>query len=87
MNQHPEPLLPSIALYYSPSGGHSAAGSGPEPAPDPGQARPGGLLSTAGAFYYQLYWLKKAHQLPRRAADGPVKVQCPLAGSNRRPEH
>ena len=80
----------SIALYcpllsskWGALCGREWAGS----APDPGQARAGELLSTAGAFYYQLYRLKKSPPAAPWAADGPVKVQCPLAGSNRRPEH
>ena len=56
MNQHPEPLWHSIALQVVALRGREWAGS----APDPGQARAGGLLSTAGAFYYQLYRLKKS---------------------------
>lgn len=45
MNQHPEPLLPSIALGVGALRGREWAGS----APDRGRARAGGLLSTAGA--------------------------------------
>lgn len=83
MNQHPEPLWHSIALQVVQLRGREWAGS----APDRGQARAGGLLSTAGALYYQLYRLKKSPPAAPKGADGPVKVQCPLAGSNRRPEH
>ena len=50
------PQSPSITLQVVALRGREWAGS----APDRGQARAGGLLSTAGAFYYQLYRLKKS---------------------------
>lgn len=85
-NQHPEPLSPSIALYCPRSGGHSAAGSGPARRQIPARPGPVNYYQQAG-LYYQLYRLKKSPPAAPWAADGPVKVQCPLAGSNRRPEH
>ena len=88
MNQHPEPLSPSIALYYSPSGGGTLRPGvgrlGARSQPGPG---PVNYYQQPGAIYYQLYRLKKSPPAAPWAADGPVKVQCPLAGSNRRPEH
>ena len=62
----------SIALQVGALCGREWAGS----APDPASGRAGGLLSTAGAFYYQLYRLKKAHQLPRRALMGLSKCNA-----------
>ena len=63
MNQHPEPQSPSIVLQVVALRGREWAGS----APDRGQARAGGLLSTAGAIYYQLYRLKKSPPAARVA--------------------
>ena len=60
MNQHPEPLSPSIALYYSPSGGHSAAGSGPARRQIVARPGPVDYYQQPGAIYYQLYRLKKS---------------------------
>ena len=67
--------------------GHSAAGS--RPARRQILARPGPVTyyQQPGRFTINFIGLKKAHQPPGGAADGPVKVQCPLAGSNRRPEN
>ena len=86
----------SIALYcpllsskWGALCGREWAGS----APDIGQARAGELLSTAGRHLLSTLLAKKkptscpCRLAATREADGPVKVQCPLAGSNRRPEH
>ena len=94
MNPHSRPFIalnrpqsPSIALCCPPSGSTAAAESGParrQLVPRPG---PVNYYQQPGAIYYQLYGLKKSPPAAPRAADGPVKVQCPLAGSHRRPEN
>ena len=66
-NQHPEPLLPSIALYCTRSGATARPGVGRNRRQIWAWPGPGGLLSTACAIYYQLYRLKKSPPAARVA--------------------
>ena len=75
-NQHPEPLSPSIALYYSPSGGHSAAGCGPARRQIVARPGPVDYYQQPAPFTINFTGLKKAHQPPRGQLMGLSKCNA-----------